>query len=368
MPRKTIDIQFPAAGVVRRLGLRTAAGGRGPYPAPWAMNVRLEDSITNRLRGGSFTGISAGSRPSEILYRDRVLTFSGRAITATRMGDHTDTTLSPDVSDIMRPALFQFSEAGEQGGTVVALIPHKDQFLLGFTATETWVQQGDPLTGSRRRVSDQVGIVGADAWCVNHDTVYFLSSAGLYSVGADGSDLKALSEDVVPEDLTSVTDATCTLTYQHSDRGVYIHKTGTDWFYDTARGGFWPFDTDETDSHVLLGPFQLGQARTATARSYGRVLNLHGNIAAGSDDVAWRIVTGDTAEEAADNGKAAIVAALAGSSYSSYVSAEGTWSAGRAHVRYPRTRAVWMVLWLHSEGDWAYEMAVLTALTSGSWR
>ena len=368
MPRKTIDLQFPAAGVVRRWGLRAASGGRGPFPAPWGMNVRLEDSITNRLRGGSFTGIAAGTRPTEILYQDRVLTFSGRAIKATRMGDHTDTTLSSDVSDIIRPALFQFAHAGEQGGTVVALVPHKDQFLVGFTATETWVQQGNPHSGSRHRVSDQVGIIGANAWCVAHDTVYFLSSAGLYSVQADGSGLKALSEDVLPDDLTGVADAACTLTYQHSDRGVYIHKTGTDWFYDTARGGFWPFDTTETDSHILLGPFQLGEARSPTSRSYGRVLNLHGNIATGSADVTWRIVTGDTAEEAADNGKAAITASLADASYATYVKAEGTWSAGRAHVRYPRTRAVWMVLWIHGTGAWAYETAILTAYISGAWR
>ena len=64
MPRKLMDLQFPAAGVVRWLGLRDSTGGRGPFPSPWAVNVRLEDSLTNRLRGGSFTGIAAGARPA----------------------------------------------------------------------------------------------------------------------------------------------------------------------------------------------------------------------------------------------------------------------------------------------------------------
>src|SRR4030042_4868368 len=36
MSRKTINIEFPAAGVARHLGLRVAAGGGGPLPAPWA--------------------------------------------------------------------------------------------------------------------------------------------------------------------------------------------------------------------------------------------------------------------------------------------------------------------------------------------
>ena len=359
---KTYQLQYPSLGVVRRFGLRDSTGGQGPFGSPYSMNCRLEDSLTVRLRGGSFTGISAGSRPS-LIYRDRLLTFSNNAISASRKGFHTDLDFDVDISDTARATVFQFAEDNDTGSDVVALAPHKDQFLIGWTASETWVQQGDPLTGPRRRVSDQVGIIGADAWCVNHDTVYFLSSRGLYSVNADGSGLKALSEDKVPEDLTGVSDSDCTLTYQHSDRGVYIHNTGTDWFYDTERDGFWPFNTDETDSHVLLGPFQLG-----LANAHGRVLNLHGNIAASSTDVAWRIVTGDTAEEAADNGKAAITAALAGSSYSSYVKSSGTWSAGRAHMAYPRTRAIFMVLWLSSTGSWAYETAALVATASGKWR
>ena len=274
-----------------------------------------------------------------------------------------DTVFSSDVSDMQRPTLFQFSYGGATGGTVVALCPHKDRFLLGFTADETWIQQGDPLSGPRQRVSDEVGIIGADAWCVTHETVYFLSSRGLYSVGADGSGLKPLSEDKLPEDLAGVSDTACTLTYQHSDRGVYIHKTGTDWFYDTVREAFWPFDTDETDSHVLIGPLKLGGMD-----ELGLVQILHGMVAAGSDDVSWHLVPGETAEEAAVNGKAAITADLADESYSSYVRGEGTWSAGRSQTARPRTTAMWVVVWLSSAGDWAFEGLTLAVEQSGNWR
>jgi hypothetical protein len=246
---------------------------------------------------------------------------------------------------------------------VVALIPHKDHFLLGFTADETWVHQGNLHTGTRRRVSDEVGIVGADAWCVNHDTVYWLSSSGLYAAQADGSGLKALSEDVVPEELTGVTDTACTLTYQHSDRGVYIHKTGTDWFYDTERGGFWPFDTSETDSHILVGPVKLG-----SLDSLGLVQTIHGIIASGSATVDWAIVPGESAEEAAANGKTAVETALADGDYSSYVRGSGSWSAGRSQTGRPRTSAMWAVFWLSSEGDWAYEGLTLGIEPSGLWR
>lgn len=365
MPRKTLDLRFPAAGVIRRLGLEPEAGlRREAYPTPWAVNVRLEGSLASRMRGGSWTAIAAGDRPSEILYRDRLLTFSGKGITATRMGDHADTALSADVTDTMRPALFQLSEAGETGGDVVALIPHKDSFLLGFTANETWIQEGDPYTGPRRCVSREVGIIGADAWCVNHDTVYFLSSRGLYSVGADGSGLKPLSEDKLPEDLSDVDDDACTLTYNHADRGVYIHLTsGVSWFHDTARDGFWAFDSESTDSHVLLGPFRLGGPD-----DYGLIETLHGMTAAGSSDVTWRIVTGDTAEEAAANGKTAITAALAEEAFSQYVVASGTWEAGRSLTERPRVRAMWACLWLASTGDWAYEGMTMKTIPFGGYR
>jgi hypothetical protein len=328
--------------------------------------VRLEDSLTNRLRGGSFTGISAAARPATIVYRDRLLEIDGtnsNKIVASRKGDHADFDYSGDVSDTIRATFFQFSEDDKVGENVVALVPHKDSFLLGFAAGETWIQQGDPLTGTRRRVSDEVGIIGADAWCVNHDTAYFMSSSGLYSVGMDGSSLKPVSEDRIPEDLTGVSDSTCKLTYNHADRGVYVTlASGVSWFYDTARDQFWPF-TGDTDSHVLVGPFRLGQAE-----SYGRVLNLQGVIAAGSADVNWRLVTGESAEEAAANGKAAITAALAANPYDDYVDSEGTWSAGRARMAYPRIRAIWCCLWLASEGTWAYEGVSVTTLASGRWR
>lgn len=366
MPRnQPMNIVFPSAGVVRRFGLRDSTGGRGPFPAPWAYNVRLEDGLTNRLRGGSFTAVAADTKADPV-YRDRAISFSSNIITAARQGNSSDTTLSVDVSDTRRPIIFQLALADETGDTVVAVIPHKDAYLLCFTATETWVLAGDPATGNLRRVSDQVGIVGASAWCVNHDTVYFLSSYGLYSVGADGSGLKPVSEDRVPEDLTGIEDSDAVLDYYHLDRGVYIHLTESpSWFYDTARDQFWPFDRSTEESHLLLGPFHLG----ATENSYGRIQNLHGNMAAGSEDVTWRIVTGLTAEEAAANGKAAIAAYVAGGDYSGYVAASGVWSAGRSHMTYPRTRAIWCCIWLAVDsGDWAYEAIAMTRVPSGKWR
>jgi hypothetical protein len=439
------SILFPRLGVVRRFTNRTE-GRREGYPTPWAYNVRLEDVLTNRLRGGSFTGQKSATftadsdtetytaaahpfvdglkvqltttdtlpdglelltdyyiinsdtdsfqlsesyggsavdiidngigthtaspffaKPSPV-YRDRAITFDDvdlpNAITAARQGDSTDTDLDADVSDVARPILFQLSEAGSTGGTIVAVAPHKDAYLLCWTATETWVLSGDPATGQLRRVSDRVGIIGASAWCMAHDTCYFLSEQGLYRVQADGSGLQAVSEDRVPEDLTGVEDSACILNYYHPDRGVYLHlTTAPSWFYDTAREGFWPFDTSVTDSHLLIGPLRLGSVNT-----FGLIQTLHGIMATGSASVTWAIVPGETAEEAAANGKAAITAALASESYSTYVKASGTWSAGRSYTSRPRVTAMWCCLWLSSTGTWAYEGITTNVIPAGFWR
>ena len=249
----------------------------------------------------------------------------------------------------------------------MALSPDKDSNLLAFTAGETWVQQGDPLTGARRNVSREVGIIAARAWCKNHDTVYFLSSRGLYSVNVDGSGLKSLSEDKVPEYLPTsddVTDADCTMTYNHTDHGVYIHLTsGPSWFYDVVRDQFWAFDTSTQDSHLLVGPIRLGGPD-----SFGLIQKIHGIMAAGSATVTWRIVPGDSAEESADNGKLAITAALAGNDFDEYVSSYGAWDAGRSKTSWPRARSMWCCIWLSSEGEWAYESVYATAIPFGQWR
>ncbi len=363
---QTKTLRFPSMGVVRR-NVQERVASAVSYPTPWALNVRHEGALTNRLRGGSFTGIAAGSRPSTIVYRDRLLEIdstNANAVRASRLGNHADFSFTGDLSDTLRPTLFQFSEADAVGEDVVALVPHKDASLLGFTAGETWVQQGDPLTGPRLRVSDQVGIIGADAWCVNHDTVYFLSSQGLYSVGANGDGLQALSEDKVPEDLTSVSDSTATLTYNHADRGVYIHlAASTDWFYDTERDQFWPFNRSESGSHLLVGPVRLGGPN-----QYGMLQTLVGIMASGSAAVNWRVVTGETAEEACANGKAAITADLAGSAYDEYVEASGAWDAGRSDTAWPRVSAAWAVLWLSSAGTWAYEAINMETMPFGRHR
>ncbi len=359
MPPKTLSLRFPSMGVIRRQPQERVYSAPS-YPTPWSMNVRLEDVLTKRLRGGSFAGIIGAGRFAPIVYRDRTLTFSDNAITASRKGDSSDTDLSSDLSDTARPALFQLAEDDGNGDDVVALVPHKDRTMLGFTAGETWLLTGDPVTGTLHNISREVGIIGVDAWDKREDTIFFMSVHGLYSIGADGSGLKALSEDAIPEDLTGVVDASCVLTYRHVDRGVYIHLTvDPDWFYDTERGGFWPYD-DSGESHLLVGPLRLG-----SPNQFGLIQTIHGIMAASSATVNWAIVVGDSAEEASANGKSAITAALAGEDFQEYVAADGSWDAGRSNTGWPRVRAPWAVIWLSSAGTWAFGGITIESIPFG---
>ena len=76
------------------------------------------------------------------------------------------------------------SVAGKIGEPITALIPYTDDYMLIGCAHSLWMLQGDPADGGTIvMVSNQMGIVGKDAWCVAPDGVlYFVASGGLYSV------------------------------------------------------------------------------------------------------------------------------------------------------------------------------------------
>lgn len=384
----TKELVFPN-GVGRRLSFRQEVGRRERYTCPWSHNCRIED-FTGRLRGGSWTPTAAASQSgvfhsggyvsaspgsgapgsshgADCVYRDRYIRPVSQAIYASQQGDYTNWSISSDLSDATRPFVMQLSEAGEQGSDITALIPHKDAYLLAATSDSLWVVRGDPTADGRlQNISRDVGIIGARAWCRDHlDRYYFLSSHGLYTVSAAGDGLTALSEDVIPEQLTGVTDEDTVLEYDHETRGVYIHipSASVSWLFDTERQGFWPFSTGYSGSHVAIGPIKLGDGDTN-----GRLLRLHGITAAGSVDVTWRVLVADTAEQVSANAKADIEALVAGTTPANTHSS-GVWTAGVNHRSYPRARGLFMVLLLSAgSGNWAWEGAVCFTEPSGKWR
>lgn len=348
----------------------------------------MED-FTGRLRGGSFTptaavsttgvvhsggyvGASPGSSApgtssnADCIYRNRFIRPVNQAIYASRQGLYTDWKMSSDLSDVARPFVIQLSESGEMGAAVTALIPHKDAYLLAATSGGFWSVQGDPTAqGGLRNISRDVGVIGPRAWCRDHlDRYYFLAAHGLYTVSASGDGLQAVSEDVIPDELTGVSDTNTVLEYDHETRGVYIHiPNEISWLYDTERQGFWPFKVGYDGSHVAIGPVLLGDGNT-----FGRLKQLHGITANGSDDVTWRVIVGNSAEQVCVDAKAAVEALMAADPPEN-IHSSGVWSAGVNHRSFPRARGQYMVLLLSTEsGDWGWEGAACFVDPTGNWR
>ena len=416
-------LHWPLAGVNRRAAFQDGVDRqREVYATPWAVNVRPQDVFTRRFRGGSRPGLAAGGLPVPPLpvavsgnsatvynaatqtyslvravkgtmpsaftlgasYRGRVLLVGGRAIYASRQGDFTDWDYGADVEDTGRATAFQLSEAAEYGGVVTALIPHKDAYLLAATAGGLWHISGDPVTGNLHNLSRNTGIIGANAWTKIEDTIVFMAIDGLYSVPTSGGDPKNLSREKIPDELRNLQGPDVLLAYNDDEKGIYIFVQGAtyQWFYDLVAGGFWPMTlatvpnqaavvdgvlrlghngtpmtvgaAESITSHVLLGPLRL-----AVPGTFGRVLNFSGTIAVDSGSVDWYMVVGDSAEEAAENGKAAI------GGVTTYVAASGTFVAGQSHLTYPRVRSPWMVVWLSGDRRLGIRIMAMEMTQSG---
>ena len=383
------ELVFPR-GVGRGLSVRQEVGKRERYTSPWSINCRTED-FTRRLRGGSWVpsgptshsgvvrsggyvvanpGSSApgSSGNADCIYRNRFIRPVGQAIYASRMGDFTDWSMASEISDVARPFVIQPSEAGEIGSNVVALIPHKDAYLIVGTSSSLWVVRADPVGGgSMQNISREVGIVGPRAWCRDHlDRYYFLSSQGLCTISASGDGLQGLSDNVIPLELAGVTDANTVLEYDHTTRSVAIHipSANQSWLFETEQQAFWPFKVGYEGSHIAIGPLQM-----ADGDSFGRLLRIHGITASGSAVVTWRVVVASSAEQAANNAKLTIEALMSDPDHEpSYVHSKGSWAPGVNHRSYPRARGVYMVLVLSSLGLWGWEGAVCVTEQSGKWR
>jgi len=357
-------------------------------------------------------------------YRDR-LVLANNAIRLSRQGDPTDWDYGVDVEDSGRALKFQLSEASEIGGTPTAFLPFQDTTLLAATQRSLWLIQGDPAAaGSLRNLSRGVGILGPRAWCAIQDGrvgdtlvkygFAFLSELGLFLIAPSGDGLQSLSEDRLPDELRDIPETTTvSLVYSPDERGIYVFAApasgvGTHWFFDLVHRGFWPMrfeqvyvpETDswsplhepiaacrhdgkvllackdgslrsmggsdddgvDIDSYVLVGPVRL-----AGPDVMGILTEIQGMIGQGGAGVAWKIVAGDTAEEACAHGAAAIAAYQAGDTATAeaYVKAAGSWQPGRSLTRYPRVRGMWISILLIGGGPWAYESMVITSREAG---
>ena len=390
----------PAAGFL-------VAGQQNVYAVITTAIVKInpKTGATNNLlaSGGSIpTGCTFGA-----IYRDRMIISGGdNTVYASRQGDYKDWALNKDVGDGGRAVAFQLSISSDVGEKPTALMASRDSHLLISSLRSLWILRGDPVAnGQLSRISENVGVVSSRAWCEVDGMIFFLSETGLHRVSSDGSSLTPMSELKIPEELRNVDTSTTTVLmgYEKDRESIHVYlktSVGSDnhWVYEIRSEAWWSVrlqddhspvavcqhegklllagndgyvrliggnddDSVDIESHVAIGPLRLGNTN-----EFGRMVNLHASMAAGGGTVTWRVVTGDTAEAAADNAKAAIETFQSGGDYSSYVKYTGTWTSGRAIMSYPRVRAAWIVLWLQSTDIWAYEGIMLSTMQSGRWK
>ncbi len=370
-----------------------------------ALNAYGFGSLTDSI------GASAGSAPTGYTmgcaYRDRLVLGGGDHIVyMSRQNDWTDWDYAAEMDDSGRAVMLQAAESTEVGDTITAFVPHRDANLLIATARGLWVLDGDPVAGGRLgNVSRNVGIISERAWCKVDDSIVFLSAEGLHSVSFNESGLKDLSGDHLPEELSDIDTSSVTvhLGYSQNENGVFTFLNGGDyhWFYDLEFGGFWPFtlpaaneptrvfshngelllwngtdthwavggSTDtgtDIESHLLIGPLRPG-----SSGEKGLLSAIHGTVdIASTGSVVWRVIKGDTAEDVCENAKTALEAYMAGdnTTANSYVSYSGTWTDGRNYVSHPRVAGMFLVIWLQSTDQWAYESVVVDFDVMGRWR
>ncbi len=219
--------------------------------------------------------------PLICLWRDRLLLSGGTTtpygLYASRQGDPLDWDYSE--TDVGAAWSLALSQAGQIGQTVTAMIPHADNCLIVGCPNSLWIIRGDPNDGGQTgNLSNEIGIVGRNAWCVTPDgLLVFLSKDGLYAVPAgcaNADSPQSLSRERMPIALLDVDPSTfnVSLTYDIRYRGVHIFVTdagnlssGRHFFFDWQLKSFWP--TSFGDSS--LDPFCCHARRNFSSTSGG---------------------------------------------------------------------------------------------------
>ena len=160
------------------------------------------------------------------------------------------------------------SESGQIGEPIVALIPYTDDYMLIGCTNSLWMLQGDPADGgSIVRVSDQMGLVSPNAWCVDPaGLLYFIARGGLYSVKPIWEFYQPpqlLSGETYDQYFQNIIDGSYYISMQWDVDAKYMHifatptdgsTVGQHLIFDQRNGGLWP------------QAYPLAHGPTATAR------------------------------------------------------------------------------------------------------
>lgn len=359
----------------------------------------LTDTITLQI---ATTGQVPTGCPLITRYLGRIM-FGGAEIAphvwyASRQYDPLDFDYAQ--TDSQRAVAGTSSDAGVPGDPLTALFSFSDDYCIMGCMTSIWRLAGDPAYGGHLdNLSQKVGIIDRDAWCVGPGgELVFLSLGGLYAVQPGGNSYPIpLSEQILPQEFKNIDPkvSTIILEYDVADRGIHIFITENQsnsrvhWWFDWDSKTFWPVtlqsDHEPTavcsmqataieesgvilggrdgylrrfsglagndcgtafSSYVMIGPIPLAQDDYI-----GTVIGVDATMATSSGDVTWSLRPSNTFQ-----------GTLSASSSDS-----GTWEAGLNAREIPACRGQATILKLTgSSGErWAFENVVINVIASG---
>lgn len=93
------------------------------------------------------------------------------------------------------------ADAGEIGGTVIASIPYKDDFLIRACADSLWYMSGDAADGGSINELDlTTGILGSRAYCWDKvESLYMLTTRGITRIPSGFGQPEFITEDNYPD-------------------------------------------------------------------------------------------------------------------------------------------------------------------------
>lgn len=234
-------------------------GGTGSCSYRISRAPKVYDGASGELSVWEATaGTVPANCPLICVYSDRVWLAGSVALpnmwAMSRQGDPFDWDFSAEGAQaaIYGPA----STAGQIGGTLTALAPHTDDYLLMASRTTLWAMVGDPgAGGGLTNVSQTVGVVGRGAWTRTPDGHFvFLSHDGLYALAPGGRGTpQSLSRERCPQELINVDTSLRQplMEYDAREQCVRIYNArnsgggGTlegyeHWAFHWPSGTFWP--------------------------------------------------------------------------------------------------------------------------------
>tara|TARA_Y100000593_G_C4237262_1_gene300248 strand:- start:40 stop:1050 length:1011 start_codon:yes stop_codon:yes gene_type:complete len=296
----------------------------------------------------------------------------------------------------------------EIGEPIKALFPFREESIVFGCLNSILLLQGDPAEADSSivSISRDIGVIGPDAWAHGPNrSLFFFGTNGLYYLAPNEfnvSQTNRLSLGRMDREFASIDLASfdVKLLYDYYLYGLHIFMSAKNspggseptrhYFYDERSQALWPMEYPAThgpaacvyypdpsptkrrvlmggfdghvryfdpaatsddgtaiESHVWIGPFQIGPITEAKVMRMAAVLD------AQSPDVTWGIYVGDTAEEAMN----------------STAIATGSWSKGRNLWKHVRARGQNIFVKLSSDSatdtPWSLEHITATLAVAG---